>query len=127
MSLYSTTRVALTEQIPENPAAPEFVSGFPTADPKPLVFDELLTDRSATLLWTAPYTGEGKVDTEIYYDLYLVENIDDMKTLPLTKKIASNLSMGTNNQVREMETGKLIGYQYTINNLKPNSVHKTKT
>lgn len=120
---YSTTRVALTEQIPENPAAPEFVSGFPTADPKPLVFDELLTDRSATLLWTAPYTGEGKVDTEIYYDLYLVENIDDMKTLPLTKKIASNLSMGTNNQVREMETGKLIGYQYTINNLKPNSIY----
>lgn len=120
---YSTIQVALIEQIPENPSAPEFVSGFPTADPMPLSFDELLTDKSATLLWIAPYTGDGKVDADIYYDLYLVENVEDMKTLPITKKIGSNLSMAQNNEVRDSKTGKLIGYRHTLNNLKSNSIY----
>lgn len=120
---YSTTQVALVEQIPEHPAAPEFVSGFPTADPVPLYFDELLTSNSATLLWIAPYTGDGKVDTDIYYDLYLVENTEDIKNLPLTRKIGSNLSMTQGNEVRDSDTGKLIGYKYTISNLKPNAIY----
>ncbi len=120
---YSTVQVALVEQIPENPAAPEFVSGFPGAAPAPLLFDELLTDKSATLLWTVPYTGDGRVDTDIYYDLYLVESIEDMKTLPLTKRIGSNLSMTQINEVRDLETGRLIGYKHTLNNLKPNSIY----
>lgn len=120
---YSATRVALIEQIPENPAAPEFVSGFPTADPAPVYFDELLTSNSATLLWIAPYTGNGKVDTDIYYDLYLVENTEDIKNLPVTKKIGTNLSMTQNNEIRDKDTGKLIGYRYSLNNLRPNAIY----
>lgn len=120
---YSSTQVALIEQIPENPAAPEFVSGFPNADPAPLYFDDLLTSNSATLLWLAPYTGNGRVDTDIYYDLYLVENTEDIKNLPLTKKIGSNVSMTQSNEVRDLDTGKLIGYKYTLTNLKPNAIY----
>ncbi|HEY8500017.1 MAG TPA: fibronectin type III domain-containing protein, partial [Clostridia bacterium] len=77
---YSSTKVALVEQIPEYPTAPEFVKSFPTADPAPLVFDDLLTSNSATLLWRVPVSGDGKVDTEVYYDLYLVDEIDEMNT-----------------------------------------------
>lgn len=120
---YSTTQVSLKEQIPEYPASPEFVSGFPTADPLPLVYDDLMTEGSATLLWLAPQTGEGKVDADIYYDLYLVENLEDMNTLPATKRIGTNLTMGAQNEVRELETGKLIGYRYPINQLKSNAIY----
>lgn len=120
---YSSTKVALVEQIPEYPTAPEFVKSFPTADPAPLVFDDLLTSNSATLLWRVPVSGDGKIDTEVYYDLYLVDKIEEMNTLPVTKRIATNLTMTRANEVRELETGRLIGYRYTINNLDSNSIY----
>lgn len=119
---YSTMQVSLKEQIPEYPSSPEFVSGFPTAGP-PLYYDDLLGDTTATLLWLAPQTGEGKVDTEIYYDLYLVNNLEDLKTLPLTRKIGSNLIMTNEQKVRELDSGKHIGYQYKISQLQPNTVY----
>ena len=64
-----------------------------------MVYDELVTDSSATLLWLVPETGEGKVDTDIYYDLYLVEDLRDINSLP-RQKIGSNLTMG-----RKMKLG----------------------
>lgn len=121
---YSTTQVSLKEQIPEYPSSPEFVDGFPNADPQPLIFDELLTDSSATLLWKVPVTGEGKVDTDIYYDLYLVENLDDISILPITRRIGTNLTMGEENKVRELEKPQnLIGYRYPLTNLKSNATY----
>jgi len=123
---YSSTKISLKTQIPEYPTSPEFVDRFQNADPGPVVFDELLTDRSATLLWLPPITGEGGIDTEVYYDLYLCENINevDLEALPpLTKRIASNISIGAQNQVRELNTGKIIGYRYEITGLKPNTVY----
>ncbi len=120
---YSSTQVALAEQVPEYPAAPEFVDGFPTADPDPILFDELLTSDSATLLWEVPIDGDGEVDNEIYYDLYLVDRLEDMTTLPISKKISSNMTMTQENEVWELDSGKLIGFRYTINNLDPNSTY----
>lgn len=120
---YSTALISLEEQIPQFPASPEFVSSFPTADPAPLVFDDLLTDTSATLLWLAPVTGDGELDTEVYYDLYLVDSIDDLSTLPVTKRIGTNLTMGVENEVRDLSTRKIIGYKYKINQLKSNSIY----
>ncbi len=120
---YSSTKVSLVEQIPEYPTAPEFVKSFPTADPAPLVFDDLLTSNSATLLWKVPVSGDGKVDTEVYYDLYLVDKIEEMSTLPITKRIGTNITMTRANEVRELETGRLIGYRYTINGLNSNSTY----
>lgn len=120
---YSTTQVSLIEQIPEYPSSPEFVTSFPSASPAPINYDDLLGDTSATLLWLAPQTGEGKIDTEIYYDLYLVNNLEDMKNLPLTKKIGSNLTIPEESKIRDLDTGKIIGYKYKINQLQSNSVY----
>ncbi|MBP7176063.1 MAG: fibronectin type III domain-containing protein [Thermoclostridium sp.] len=120
---YSTTQVSLKEQIPEYPSSPEFVNSFPNSSPAPLVYDDLLTSSSATLLWRIPQTGDGKLDTEVYYDLYLVENLEDMSTLPITKRIGANLTMSADQEVRELETGKLIGYKYPIKQLRSNSIY----
>lgn len=123
---YSTTQLSLKTQIPEYPASPEFVDAFQNAHPTPLVFEDMLTDSSATLLWLAPITGEGIIDTEVYYDLYLCDNVNDVdleNPPPLTKKIGSNLRMGANNEVRDMNTQKVIGYRYEVNWLEPNTVY----
>lgn len=123
---YSSTRISLETQIPEYPESPEFVDVFENADPEPLVSDELLTGKSATLLWLPPVTGEGEIDTDVYYDIYLCDSIDDVdleNLPPLTKKIASNISMGNQNQVKEIKTGRIIGYRYEITNLEPNTVY----
>lgn len=120
---YSTAQVTLKEQIPEYPASPDFVGEFLTAAPEPLIFDDLVTSSSATLLWRIPQTGEGKLDTEVYYDLYLVDNLEDIKTPPITKRVASNLTMTVENEVRELETNKLLGYRYKMNQLRSNSIY----
>ena len=120
---YSTTQVSLKEQVPEYPASPEFVSEFQTAAPAPVSYDALVTSSSATLLWRAPLTGEGKLDAEVYYDLYLVETLEDMMTPPITKRIASNLTMTAANEIREQETNKLLGYKYQISQLRSNSIY----
>lgn len=123
---YSTTQISLKTQIPEYPQSPEFVDRFQNADPGPVVYDELLTDKSVTLLWLPPITGEGEIDTDVYYDLYLCDNINDINLdnlPPLTKKIVSNVRMGSQNQVKELNTGRIIGYRYEITNLRPNTVY----
>lgn len=123
---YSTTKISLKTQIPEYPASPEFVDAFQNADPNPIVFEELLTDSSVTLLWRAPVTGEGGIDTDVYYDIYLCDNVNDIdfeNLPPLTKKIGSNIRMGAQNEVREKNTRKVIGYRYEINWLEPNTVY----
>lgn len=124
---YSSTQISLKTQIPEYPVSPEFVDRIDNADPKPLVFEELLTDKSATLLWLPPVTGEGKIDTDVYYDLYLCDSVNDIdldNLPPLTKKIGSNIIIGAQNRVFQLNTtDKVIGYRYEISNLKPNTVY----
>lgn len=124
---YSSTQVSLKTQIPEYPVSPEFVDRFDNADPEPLVFEELLTDKSATLLWLPPITGEGGIDTDVYYDLYLCDSINDVdldNLPPLTKKIGSNIRIGAGNRVMQLNSNdKVIGYRYEIGNLKPNTVY----
>ena len=127
VTFYSYTQISLKIQVPEYPVSPEFVDRFDDAYPEPLVFDELLTDTSATLLWLPPYTADGTIDNEIYYDLYLCEDLEDVginKIPPSSRKIASNIRMGTQNQVRKSKAdGEIIGYRYKITNLEPNKVY----
>ncbi len=123
---YSTTQVSLKTQVPEYPESPEFVDDFQMDDSTQLVFDDLLTGNSATLLWLAPITGEGDIDAEVYYDVYLCDNVNDVDVEyppPLTKRIASNIVMGTENEVRDLETERILGYRYEINLLEPNTVY----
>ncbi|ANX00438.1 hypothetical protein CSTERLE_01940 [Thermoclostridium stercorarium subsp. leptospartum DSM 9219] len=123
---YSSTKISLKTQVPEYPVSPEFVDRFDNADPEPLYFDDLLTETSATLLWLPPVSGEGGIDADVYYDLYLCESINDVDLdvlPPITKRIASNIIIGEQNRVKELNTGRVIGYRYTITNLKPNTTY----
>lgn len=119
----SNNRVMLKEQIPQQPEAPEIVDAFPQADPEPLHYDDFLTSNSASVFWRVPYTGEGKVDYDVTYDIYLVEDIRDVANPPNNYKIASDLTISEANHIRDKLTGEVIGYRYNLMGLKSNSTY----
>ena len=121
----SNNKVELKEQIPQYPEAPEIVDAFPEADP-PLYYDDFLTGSSASVFWRAPKTGEGVIDEDVTYDIYLVDNIEyvnnDIRP-PSNFKIASDLSMSESNAIKDAKTGAIIGYRYDLTGLKSNSTY----
>lgn len=118
----SNNKVELKEQIPQQPQAPEIVDAFPEADP-PLYYDDFLTAFGASVFWRAPKTGEGDVDSDITYDIYLVDNIEYVNSPPSNYKIASDLLMSESNYIRDARTNKIIGYRYNLEGLKSNSTY----
>lgn len=123
VEFHSNNKVALKEQIPQQPAAPDISDSFPNADPDPLLYDDLLTPNSATVMWKAPMTGDAQVDRDVTYDIYLVEDISLVANPPGNLKIASDLTMGTANEIKDKLTGKVIGYKYSLATLKSNATY----
>jgi hypothetical protein len=119
----SNNRVELKEQIPQKPEAPDIVDSFSDAYPDPLIYQDLLTSNEASILWKVPYNGEGQVDSDITYDIYLLENIQDISDPPSNYRIASDLSMEASNRVTSSLTGETIGYRYNLEGLKSNSTY----
>lgn len=119
----SNNKVQLKETIPEQPVAPVLVDSFLNADPDPLVFDDLLTPNSATVLWEVPKTGDGQVDTLVTYDIFLVNNVQDVASPPNSAKIATSFVPGPANEVNAVVSGQLIGYRYDLLSLQSNSTY----
>jgi hypothetical protein len=117
----SNNRVMLKEQIPQKPEAPDIVGGFPEADP-PIFSDELLTATEATVLWRVPYTGEGLIDNEITYDIYLLDDIRDVNNPPSNKKIAADITLDQTDKVTN-SAGQVIGCRYDLEGLKSNMTY----
>lgn len=124
----SGARVELREIIPQTPEAPEIVDSFP--ENPDITYDGLLTAHSATVMWKVPYNGEGigdkYIDTDVVYDIYLVDDISKVYSLEEEDKIASDLSMGSGNQVRAKnpESGRsIIGYKYELTNLRSQTIY----
>jgi hypothetical protein len=119
----SNNKVALKEQIPQQPEAPDIVDAFEEADPDPLYYDDFLGATVASVFWRVPYLGDGMIDTDITYDIYLLEDIKDVANPPTNYRIATDLSMGQANQIRKRNTGEVIGYRYNLMGLKSNSTY----
>ncbi|MCX7773408.1 MAG: fibronectin type III domain-containing protein, partial [Clostridia bacterium] len=119
----SNNKVALKEQIPQQPQAPDIVDAFPNADPTALYYDNLLTSTSAAILWRVPYNGDGSIDTDITYDVYLVDDIKEVANPSSNYRIAADLSMGAANEIKDRMTGKVIGYRYDVLGLKSNATY----
>lgn len=118
----SNNKVELKEQIPQQPQAPEIVDTFTKAEP-PVDYEDLLTSFKATVFWKAPYTGEGFIDDNVTYDIYLVEDIQYVTDPPPSNyRIASDITMSKANEIKDNE-GKVLGYKYDIEGLKSNSTY----
>lgn len=118
----SNNKVMLKEQIPQQPQAPEIVDSFPPAD-SDLKYEDFLTPFSASIFWKPPRTGEGIIDNEVTYDVYLLEDIQDVSNPPSNFMIASNLTISESNMIRSKASGEVIGYRYDLTGLKSNSTY----
>lgn len=112
-------------EVPAIPAAPILVDEFKDRDERVIInyMDELKSD-SATILWNAPETGKGMEDTDVNYDIWLVDHPNNIDNPPDNTKIASSIKMTDANKV--MDGNKLKGYKYKVSNLTSNSIYYFK-
>ena len=117
----SDTYVELRDTIPEKPEAPAFAD-FPTADP-PLLFDALVKPTQATLLWRVPKNGQGQTDSDITYDIYLTQSVDEVLDPQPSTRIATQVVMTAANEIKDKVSGEVIGYKYIVTGLTPNATY----
>ena len=111
-------------EIPSTPAVPELVPLFSNAGQTIISYEETLRPDSATILWKAPLKGDGDVDSEVKYDIWLINDPNMLEDPPSGTLIASDIKMNNSNFV--MNGTNLLGYKYTINDLIPNSTYYFK-
>ena len=108
-------------EVAAKPAVPELVTELSDAA---MVVRQEINATDATILWRAPRKGNGEVDSEVMYDIWLVTDPNLVNNPPAGSKIASDLKMNQGNFV--MSGNILLGYKYTIRDLVPNTTYYLK-
>ncbi|HOV25543.1 MAG TPA: S-layer homology domain-containing protein [Pseudobacteroides sp.] len=119
-------KIFLNEQdIIMTPEVPEITDLFErvTGDTIISYIDELKPN-SATVLWRVPKKGDGSVDTDITYDIWLIDNPNLLDNPPDNKRIERDFKPSSDNYV--IDGIELRGYKYTVSNLTPNSTYYFK-
>lgn len=111
-------------EIPATPGVPELVGEFANAGSVIISYKDELKPNSATILWRAPKKGDGEVDTEVSYDIWLISDPNMLDEPPTNTLIASSVKMSESNSVMSGTT--LLGYKYVLTDLMPNSTYYFK-
>jgi hypothetical protein len=111
-------------EIPATPGVPQIVPEFINAGTTIISYKDKLTPTSATILWRTPLKGNGNVDEDVSYDIWLISDPNLLDEPPTNTLIASNIKMNQSNFV--MSGTKLFGYKYVLNDLVPNSTYYFK-
>ncbi|MGI6668174.1 MAG: fibronectin type III domain-containing protein [Acetivibrionales bacterium] len=111
-------------EVPSTPPVPELVSEFSNAGVTIISYEEELKPDRAVILWKAPLKGDGSVDEETMYDMWLISDPNTLDDPPPGTMIASDIKMGESNKV--MSGTKLLGYKFYLNDLVPNSTYYFK-
>lgn len=108
-------------EVPSTPAVPKLVNKFSNAGQTIISYDEKLSPTSATLLWELPLQGNGNVDPNVSYDIWLISDPNQLADPPAGVMIAASVKMNESNEVRAGT--KLVGYKFVLNGLVPNSTY----
>ena len=111
-------------EVPSTPAVPELVPDFRNAGEVIISYEEELRSDRAVVLWRTPLKGNGEVDTDVMYDIWLINDPNQLDDPPSGTLIASSVKMNQTNFV--MSGTKLLGYKYEIKDLIPNSTYYFK-
>lgn len=111
-------------EVPATPGVPELVDEFRDNGDVIIRYDDELYPNSATILWRAPVKGNGEVDTDVLYDIWLITDPNLLDAPPASTLIASSIKMGQSNYVRN--ENRLLGYKYVVNGLIPNTTYYFK-
>ncbi len=134
-------KVLLKEsEIPNTPAMPELVPYFEDSTGKTIIsYEDILGSNgevvtkgelgkdTATILWRTPKKGDGTIDTNVMYDIWLVEDPTQIDSPPLSTLIEKDFVPGDANQVKDStSSNQVVGYKYKLQRLKPNNTYYFK-
>lgn len=122
VSIISPEIYAREGEVPTVPAVPEIVEQLGNQKME-------ITPTTLRILWRLPVSVVGDIYGDISYDIWLLTNpyeLYDTTIPPLVK----DLKVGPANYVYKtlgsVKTSEVIGYQYTVTNLTPNTVYYLK-
>ncbi len=111
-------------EVPSTPGTPEIVDEFKNANSTIISYKDELKPDSATVLWKAPLKGNGDVDTNVKYDIWMISDPNLLDDPPTNTLIASSVKMNESNFVKSGT--RLLGYKFKIDGLVPNSTYYFK-
>lgn len=113
------------QEAPSRPTTTEIVDLFERVEGDIIIsYDNELTSNSATILWRTPVKGNGDIDSDVAYDIWLVTDPDTLDTPSENEKIESDFKVGRENYIINGNT--LIGYKYKLDGLTQNSTYYFK-
>lgn len=113
------------QETPTTPTTPEIVDLFERVAGDAIIsYDEELTSTGATILWRAPLKGNGELDSDVTYDIWLVTDPNTLDAPSDNEKIASDLVIGEGNYI--IDNSNVIGYKYRLESLTQNSTYYFK-
>lgn len=113
------------QETPTTPTTPEIVDLFERVAGDVIVsYEEELTSTGATILWKAPIKGNGELDSDVTYDIWLVTDPNTLDAPLDSEKIASDFMVGSANHI--INNNKVIGYKYRVEGLTQNSTYYFK-
>lgn len=119
-------QIIVTEQeVAFYPAVPEIVDEFTDSGGDIIVsYEEMLEPHSATVMWRVPLIGDGQIDEDVVYDIWLIQDPDQIDNPPQESLIASDIKIGSNDYI--LNYNNILGYSYTVSNLTANSTYYFK-
>lgn len=107
------------------PAVPEIVDSFERTSGDPIItYEDNLKPDSATILWRIPKKGDGGIDLDVVYDIWLISNPNVLDNPPDSARIASNMEIAEENYI--VNGVNVVGYKYVVSNLTANSTYYFK-
>jgi hypothetical protein len=114
------------QEVSAYPSAPQIADEIDAVDGNTIItYAENLKPTSATILFNPPKKGDGEVDGDVTYDIWLMSNMDNIDNPPDNTKIESSLNMNSSTY-QVMDKSNLQGYKYVIKGLTPNSTYYFK-
>jgi hypothetical protein len=109
-------------EIPVTPIVPEVVDQL---DDQTMVTNPT----SVKILWKAPTTADGGLDSNVVYDIWMLTSSDDINNAEITPTV-SNLKVTSDNYIYQTvggnKTTKVVGYNYVLDQLLPNKIYYLK-
>lgn len=135
-------KVMLKEsEIPNTPSMPEIVPNFTDSTGKVIIsYEDVignngqiikkgeLGENSATILWRAPKKGDGTIDKDVMYDIWLFRDPAQIEnnSAPGARIESDFIPSPVNQVIDETSNNQIIGYKYKLNGLKPNTTYYFK-
>ncbi|MDP4093062.1 MAG: fibronectin type III domain-containing protein, partial [Bacillota bacterium] len=122
-------KVYMKEQdVSAHPSAPEIVDNIQDSQGNVIIsYDDSqhngqLKPDSATVLLNPPTLGNGNIDSDVSYDIWLITDPNTIDKPQDNDKLETSLKMDDDKYLVKDNTT-IRGYKYTINGLKPNATY----